>query len=59
MTTIYAAKKPRFEKIEKVDGPAPGLYKVEEAMNKTFTSCQRPVIDKSANVSFIDVHTKL
>lgn len=34
-TKIQAAKKPRFEKIEKIDGPAPGSYKIEEAFMKT------------------------
>lgn len=32
---IYAAKKPRFEKVEKKDGPAPGSYKIEDAFMKT------------------------
>lgn len=53
-----AAKKPRFEKIEKKDGPAPGTYKIEEAFMKTQWVSKKPAVDKSKNSSFIDNYKK-
>jgi hypothetical protein len=46
VTKIHAAKKTRFEKVEKKDGPAPGTYKIEEAFTKTQWVNKKPPIDK-------------
>jgi hypothetical protein len=51
------AKKPN--RIEKIDGPAPGSYNVEESMNKTQWITRKIVLDKSKNTSYIDHVTRL
>lgn len=35
MTRMIPSKKSRMDKVEKKDGPAPGSYKVPEAITKT------------------------
>ena len=54
-TTIYKAKKPRFDKIEKKNEPAPGDYNVESAITKnrwytTHANC----FEKSKRATFTD-----
>ncbi len=58
-TKIYPPKKPRFEKLEKKEGPAPGSYNIEESITKTQWINKKAVVDKSQITSFVDVQAKL
>ena len=46
-------------KIAKVDGPAPGLYNVEESLRKTQWINKKPANDKQKIVGFIEKYNKL
>jgi hypothetical protein len=46
-------------KIPKEDGPAPGLYQVEEAVVKTQWVTRKPPVDKQRTVGFIEKFQKL
>ena len=53
-------KDQRFShKIPKVDGPAPGLYNIEDAFTKTQWVTRKPPVDKQKIVGFIEKFTKL
>lgn len=41
-------------KIPKKDGPAPGLYEIEESMRKTQWVTRKPPVDKQRIVGFIE-----
>lgn len=57
---IKSDKEPRSEhKIAKIDGPAPGLYNVENSLMKTQWINRKPPIDKQKQTGFIDTFTKL
>jgi hypothetical protein len=60
-TKIYKNEKDdRFShKIAKVDGPAPGLYDIENSMRKTQWVSRKPPVDKQRIVGFIEKYTKL
>ncbi len=46
-------------KIAKVDGPAPGLYNMEDSIKKTQWVSRKPPVDKQRIVGFIEKFTKL
>jgi hypothetical protein len=46
---------PRFAKLVKVDGPAPGSYQVDTAFSKTQTCNTSQSIPKNVKPSFIDI----
>lgn len=47
-----------MDRIEKRDGPSPGSYEVQDALNKTQWITRKPVMDKSPQASFIDKYIK-
>jgi hypothetical protein len=46
-------------KIPKKDGPAPGLYNIEDAIVRTQWINHKPAMDKQKIVGFIDKITKV
>lgn len=48
-----------MEKLEKKDGPAPGSYKIEDAISKTQWVDKKPALAKSKLTGFIENYNQL